>query len=63
LFHIIKVIISINIRRYGNIIIILKLKREVFIPPTTTRFIKAISNIISRAHISSNDIQFINLFP
>jgi hypothetical protein len=39
------------------------LKREVFIPPTATRFIKAISNIISRAHVSSNDIQSINLLP
>jgi hypothetical protein len=36
---------------YGNIIIILTLKREVFIPSTAKRFIKAISNIISRAHI------------
>jgi hypothetical protein len=60
LLHIIKVIICLNIRRYGNIIIILTLKREVFVPPTVTRFIKAISNIISRAHISSNNIQFIN---
>jgi hypothetical protein len=56
LFYIIKVIVSLNIQRYGNIIIILTLKREVFIPPTATRFIKAISNIISRAHVSSNDI-------
>jgi hypothetical protein len=56
LFHIIKVIISHNIRIYGNIVIILALKREVFIPPTTTRSIKAISNIINRAHVSSNDI-------
>ena len=63
LFHIIKVIISLNIRRYGNIIIILTLKRKVFIPPTATRLIKAISNIISRAHISRNGIQSINLFP
>jgi hypothetical protein len=39
------------------------LKRKVIIPPTATRSIKAISNIISRARVSSNDIQSIYLFP
>src|SRR3954470_13020117 len=53
LLCIIKFIVSLSIRGYGFIIIVLTLERKVFMPHKATRFIPAKTNIIYLAQVPS----------